>query len=168
MRAHRLRLSFLALAFAGALAACSPPQPQPEAGLPEAAAPEAAVSLEISDPWAGATPDGAKVAAGYMTIGNPGAAPDRLIGAASPRAGTTEIHEMSMENGQMQMRPVTGVDVPAGGTATLEPGGLHLMFFDLDAAFVEGETVPVTLTFENAGAVDSMLTVRKREVHGGH
>ena len=77
-------------------------------------------------------------------------------------AGTTEIHEMSMIDGVMQMRPVPeGVVVPAGGEVALTPGGYHLMFMDLKRPLQEGENFAGTLTFETAGNVDVTFTVEK-------
>jgi copper(I)-binding protein len=64
--------------------------------------------LSIDRPWMRATPAGAKVAAGYMTIMNKGAAPDRLIGASTSAAGRVEVHEMAMKDAEMTMRPVPG------------------------------------------------------------
>jgi len=150
--------SGLLIALALALAACgqSAQTPPPAA---ETAAP-AATSVEISDPWAAVTPNGASVGAGYMTLSAHGGG-DKLLSASSPRAGRVEIHEMRMEGDLMQMRQLAnGLAIPPDGLATLAPGGAHLMFMDLAAPFVEGETVPVTLTFEHAGAVETSLAVR--------
>ena len=94
-------------------------------------------------------------AGGFVTIENSGEMPDRLVGATSPIAGRVEIHEMRMEDGTMIMRPADGgVEVPAGGTATLEPGGLHIMFMELKDKLVEGESVPVVLNFAGAGDIE--------------
>lgn len=142
-----------------ALGACSKAPETAAENPPPAPAPVTA-KLEISLPWAAVTPTGAKVGAGYLTIANPGEA-DKLLGAASPRAKKVEVHEMKMEGAMMSMRPVESLDVPAGATITLAPGGYHLMFIDIDAPFVEGQTIPVTLTFEKAGAVDVALSVSK-------
>ena len=111
--------------------------------------------LEIGHPWSRATPQGAKVAAGYLTIRNGGAAADRLVAASGEIAGKTEIHEMSVDDkGVMTMRPVTGgVDIPAGGEAALKPGSFHIMFMDLKHGVKEGERFKGTLTFEKAGSV---------------
>lgn len=126
-------------------------------------------ALAVSDAYAGATPDGAKVAAGYMTISNPGAEADRLLSATSARAGAVEIHEMATENGMMTMRPLpNGLEVPAQGSVSLAPGGAHLMFMNITAPFAQGETIPVTLTFEKAGVVETTLPVKQREAHDGH
>lgn len=142
----------LCLAFAAACGA-----PQQTASTTDA---PAASSVEIRDAWASATPGGVAVAAGYMTIANPGAA-DELVSASSPRAARIEIHEMTMDGTVMRMRQVEGaLAIPAGGDVTLGPGGLHLMFMDVTQPFVEGETVPVTLTFSGAGEVQVDLPVR--------
>ncbi len=115
-------------------------------------------SLEITDLWTRATPPMAPTGAGFLTITNTGSAPDRLTGAATPLAGKSEIHEMAVKNGVMSMRPVKGgLEIPAGGSVTLAPGGYHIMFMDLKKGFKLGEHVPVTLTFEKAGSVDTFL-----------
>ena len=85
--------------------------------------------IAIEAPWSRATPGGAKVAAGYLTIKNGGAAPDRLVSATADIAERTEIHEMSMTDGMMKMRQVTdGVAVPAGGSVALAPRAITSCF----------------------------------------
>lgn len=129
---------------------------------------EAAVAAEfkagdisIEAPWSRATPGGAKVGAGYLTIKNAGASSDRLVSATADIAETTEIHQMSMTGGMMKMRQVTdGVAVPAGGTVALAPNAYHLMFLGLKEPLKEGETFSGTLTFEKAGSVAVNFTVR--------
>lgn len=115
--------------------------------------------VQIDKPWARATAPGAKVAGGYMVIRNQGAAPDRLAGASSPAAAKVELHVHISEGGVMKMREVPGYDVPAKGTFELKPGGAHLMFVDIRRPFREGDKVPVTLKFENAGKVDAEFHV---------
>jgi hypothetical protein len=117
-----------------------------------AAAP-AQAQVAIDNPWARATAPGAKVAGGYMMIRNSAAAPDRLIGAASPAAARVELHVHMREGEVMKMREVKGYDVPAKGAFELKPGGAHLMFMEIKRPFTEGEKVPVTLKFERAGEV---------------
>lgn len=141
------------------LGACSKAPESADNPLPPPAPAAVAASVEVSAPWAAVTPGGAKVGAGYFTITNPGAA-DKLLGAASPRAKKVELHQMKMDGAMMSMRPVEGgVDVPAGGSVQFAPGGYHLMFIDIDAPFADGQSIPVTLTFEKAGAVDVALAV---------
>lgn len=116
--------------------------------------------LAISGAFTRATLPSAPVGGGYLTITNSGAEADRLIAAFSPAATETQIHEMSMDGDVMRMAELPdGIEIPAGGTVTLAPGGLHLMFMGLGEGFVEGATVPVTLTFEKAGSIDLTLAV---------
>jgi copper(I)-binding protein len=112
-------------------------------------------SLEIHHPWSRATPKGAAVAAGYMTITNKGTQSDRLVGGSTPAAGKFEIHEMAMDNGVMKMRPLPkGLEVKPGQTVELKPGSFHLMFVGLKAPLEKGTRVKGTLVFEKAGKVD--------------
>ena len=115
--------------------------------------------LEIEHPWARATPPGASVGGGYVTVKNSGGAADTLLGASSPVADHVELHVMSMDNGVMRMREVKSFDVPARGELTLKPGGNHLMFLGLKQPFKAGEKVPVKLRFEKAGEVQVQLEV---------
>jgi periplasmic copper chaperone A len=110
--------------------------------------------LVISQAWSRATPGGSKVGGGYLTIENKGSTPDRLIGGSADIAGKVQVHEMSMNNGVMTMRPVEGgLVIEPGKTAKLTPGGFHLMLLDLKGALKQGEKLPVTLEFEKAGKV---------------
>lgn len=110
--------------------------------------------LKIDHPWTRATPAGAKVAGGYLTIQNTGTAPDRLVGGSSEIAGRIEIHEMAVKDGVMTMRPLdSGLEVKPGDKAELKPGGYHIMFMDLKRPLKEGEAVKGTLQFEKAGVV---------------
>src|SRR6201994_2274658 len=116
--------------------------------------------LVITQAWSRATPNGAKIAGGYLTIENKGTAPDRLIGSSGDIAGKVEVHEMAMNNGVMTMRPLDkGLDIEPGKTVKLAPGGYHLMMFDLKGPVKQGDKVPVTLQFEKAGKVNLSLEV---------
>src|SRR6476661_709821 len=99
-------------------------------------------AIHIADTWARATPKGASAAAGYMTVTNNGAAPDRLSCVSSDASAKCQIHSMTMENGVMKMRPVEGgLDVKAGESVMLKPAGVHLMFLDLKHPLEQGKTV---------------------------
>ena len=112
-------------------------------------------ALQIVDPWSRATPKGASVAAGYMKITNTGTTADRLVGGATPVAGRVEVHEMTMDDGVMKMRPVKdGLEIKPGETVELKPGSFHIMLLDLKQPIKMGERVKGTLTFEKAGNVD--------------
>jgi copper(I)-binding protein len=116
--------------------------------------------LLLTDLWCRATPPGAKVAAAYLTIENKGKAPDRLVSVSSP-VGNAAVHQMSMTNGVMSMRPVDGgIAIAPGQKVTLAPGGYHIMITDLKSPLKEGVgMLHVTLTFEKAGAVDATFHI---------
>ena len=127
--------------------------------------------LVITQAWSRATPSGAKIAGGYLTIENKGTAADRLVGGSGNIAGKVEVHEMAVNNGVMTMRPLDkGLAIEPGKTVKLAPGGYHLMMFDLKGPFKQGEKVPVTLEFEKAGKVALSLDVQGvgAQAPGGH
>ena len=129
------------------------------------AGPVAAQQVKIGDlvldhAWARATPGGAKVGGGYLTIENKGTTPDKLVGGSSPIAGKVEVHEMAMNNNVMTMRPLKdGLAIPPGQSVTLAPGGYHIMLMDLKAPLKKGDKVPVTLAFEKGGQAKITLDV---------
>jgi copper(I)-binding protein len=128
-------------------------------------------SLTITDLWTRATPPKAPAAGGFLTIANNGPDDDRLVRVVTPLAGVTELHEMEVTDGVMTMRPLAdGIVVAAGETVILAPGGLHIMFMELKEPFAEGGEVPVTLTFEKAGTVETFLHVKAvgASAGGGH
>jgi periplasmic copper chaperone A len=123
--------------------------------LPAQAADVTVGQLKITAPWARATPKGASVGGAYLTITNTGSAPDRLVGGASAVAKQVQVHEMTMVNGVMEMRPVAGgLEIKPGSTVTLKPGGYHIMFVGLRQPLKPGEHFKVTLEFAKAGKVD--------------
>jgi periplasmic copper chaperone A len=112
-------------------------------------------SIKVEQPWARATPGGAKVGGGYLTITNTGNEPDRLIGGTLAQAGRFEMHEMKMEGGMAHMREVKGgLVIGPGQKVEFKPGGYHIMFMDLRGPFKQGETLKGQLRFEKAGTVD--------------
>ena len=116
--------------------------------------------ITIRQAWSRATPKGASVAAGYLTIENHGNTVDRLLSVSSPVARKVEIHETLEAGGIMRMRPVKdGLAIPPHGKLVLAQGGSHLMFLQLMAPFSEGGRVPVSLDFERAGRMDTSLEV---------
>jgi len=159
-------MRYLTAALFVALAACGQASQAPA----DAQTQQAAVRIENA--WAAPTPGGVDVSAGYLTIVNAGAAGDALLSVTSPRAGRVEVHEMAMQGGVMQMRAVAQLAVPARQSVELAPNGRHLMFYGVAQPFAAGETIPVRLVFEHAGAVDVSLPVRRpgasRPNHSGH
>jgi len=122
--------------------------------------------LVVTQAGTRATPGGAPVAGGYLSIENKGSLPDRLLSGSTDAAKKVEIHEMALDNGIMTMRPVEGgLFIEAGKTLKFEPGGRHLMFIGLAAPFKEGEQVSVALAFEMAGKITVPFVVRGIGVH---
>ena len=115
-------------------------------------------TLKIEHPWSRPTAPGVSVGVGYMVIVNAGKQ-DTLVAASTPVAGRVELHQTRMDGGMMKMRRVEKVDVPAGTTVRLEPGGLHMMLVGLKQPLAEGARLPLVLRFEKAGEVKVELKV---------
>lgn len=116
--------------------------------------------LFIDHPWARATAPQQRNGAAYLTVTNNGTAADRIVAAESPVAGRVELHTHEVDAaGVMRMRQVEAIELPAGETVGLRPGGLHVMLIGLADRLVEGETFPLTLVLEQAGEVDLEVTV---------
>jgi copper(I)-binding protein len=131
------------------------------AGAPVRAEDAKAGDLVISQAWSRATPNGAKIGAGYLTIENKGTTADKLVGVSGDVSPRIEVHEMSMNNGVMKMRPVDGgLTIDPGKTVKLGPGGFHLMIMDLKNPLKQGDKLPLTLQFEKAGKVAVTLDVQ--------
>lgn len=108
--------------------------------------------IAVSGAFARAMLPAARVGAGYLSIANAGNAADRLLSVTTEAAPAAELHNMSVKDGMMTMTPIEGgIEVPAGGSVALEPGGMHIMFIGPSEPFREGECVEVTLHFERAG-----------------
>jgi hypothetical protein len=120
--------------------------------------------LVIESPWARESVT--RTGAAYLTVRNGGDAADRLVGVVSEVADRAELHSSVVQDGVMRMRPVDAVEVPAGGEAVLEPGGLHVMLIGLKAPLEEGDSFALTLVFEDAGEVEVVTTIEDI-AHGG-
>ena len=84
----------------------------------------------------------------------------QLVGISTPAAGTAEVHEMKMEGDVMKMRAVSRLDLPAGRTTELKPGGYHIMLMDLKQPLAAGSSVPLTLIFRDATGVEGKLELK--------
>ena len=116
--------------------------------------------LVITQAWSRATPGGAKIGGGYLTIENKGKTPDRLIGGSADVAGRIEVHEMTMKDGVMTMRPLDkGLSVEPGKTVKLAPGGYHLMLIGLTKSLKAGDEIPATLNFAGGRHLKVAFTV---------
>ena len=123
-------------------------------------------SIRITGPWARATAAGATVGGAFLTIANTGSSADRLTAASTPAAATTELHQTVNDNGVVKMTPIPALDLPPGQKVSLAPGGYHLMLMGLKGQLKEGDSFPLTLTFEKAGKVDVTVKVEKAGAMG--
>ena len=118
-----------------------------------------AADVEIRDAWVRGTVTGQQATGAFLEITSKSGA--ALVGAASPAAGVSEIHEMRMDGSVMKMRAVEGgLALPAGKAVELKPGGHHVMLMDLKAALPKGSTVPVTLLLKDAKGAESRVELQ--------
>jgi copper(I)-binding protein len=106
----------------------------------------ASAQVEVKDAWARPAVPGQSGTGAFMTITAPQGA--KLVGASSAVAGVTEIHEMAMEGNVMKMRAIAALDLPAGRSVELKPGGYHVMLMDLKQPLKAGEKVKIELRLE--------------------
>ncbi|NMT64222.1 copper chaperone PCu(A)C [Marinobacter orientalis] len=136
-------------------------------------------TVTINNPWSRPTPPGVPMGVGYMAITNHGDSDVTLTGAATPRAKDVSIHESTMKDGTMSMRPLKdGLNIPAGETVKLKPHGYHLMLEKLDAPLQEGQSIPMTVNFSGAetmaieldvAPLDGDMQRKEQEMdHSGH
>jgi periplasmic copper chaperone A len=126
----------------------------------------AQAQIVVDKPWVRSTMPGQSVAGAFMKIRSN--TPVSLVGASSPITGHAEIHESSMEGNVMRMRPVTRIDVVPGKPVELKPGGYHIMLMDIAKPLATGDSVPLRLTFEQAGKPAQTIDVKAevRDVMG--
>ncbi len=118
----------------------------------------ASAQVTVKDPWVRATVSQQKATGAFMQLTS--AQDTRLVEAKSPVAGVVEVHEMSMEKDVMKMRAIAGLDLPAGKTVELKPGGYHVMLMDLKQQMKDGDTVPLTLVVEGKDKKRSTIEVK--------
>lgn len=127
------------------------------------ATPSFAAEIEISKAWLRASIGQSNVTAGYFTIENVGDQDDRLLKIQTSAAAKAEMHETSMgEGGMMRMRPMGDLAISAGESASFRAGGDHIMLTGLTAPIKAGDSIDLTLTFENAGNVVVAVPVARR------
>ena len=114
-----------------------------------------AQTVEVTDAWVRSTVPGQKGTGAFMSITAKDGA--RLVGVSSPVAGVAEVHEMKMEGDIMKMRAVPVLDLPAGQTVQLKPGGYHIMMMDLKQPLPRGSKVPLTLRLLDAKGHENKL-----------
>lgn len=120
----------------------------------ESAAPAAEKGVPkvmIMTPWSRPSPMEAGNGAVYMTLMNEGGQPDVLLSAETDVAEVVELHETKMEGDVMKMSPISSIEVPAGSSVNLEPGGKHIMLINLKQQLMPGEKIKLILNFEKSG-----------------
>ncbi len=117
-----------------------------------------AETLRAEAPWVRLAAVPGRPAAGYFTLRG-GPAADRLIAVESPAAARAELHSGGMVANMATMKPMAGMDLPAGGRANFAPGGDHVMLFGVDPAIRAGGTMPLRLRFQSGTAVDATARV---------
>lgn len=145
-----------AVALCAALATAGTVLAQTVSAAPSHAGHHAAVM--VRDAWVRPSVPGQSGTGAFMTLTAPAGA--RLVGVATPAAGVAEVHEMKMEGDTMRMRAIPALELPAGRTVELKPGGYHLMLMDLKQPLAGGTTVPITLQLEDAGGAPSTLELQ--------
>ena len=116
--------------------------------------------IKVMEPWSRPSPAMAGNGVVYMTLMNEGGADDTLTSVETDAAEVAELHETKMENDVMKMSPVDKVEIPAGGSAALEPGGLHVMLVNLQQELVAGEKIKLTLNFEKSEPITVEAEIR--------
>ncbi|MAG32039.1 MAG: hypothetical protein CL908_14245 [Deltaproteobacteria bacterium] len=122
----------------------------------------------VAMPWARASAGPVKTGVVYARLSNEGAEADQLISLSTPVAAEAVVHEVVRERNMISMRPLETVTIPAGEVVELEPGGLHVMLMQLRSPLVEGETFPMTFSFERAGAITVRVEVKGIAAMGAH
>ena len=118
----------------------------------------AAQNVEVRDAWVRTSVQGQKATGAFMKITAKDGA--RLMSVSSPVAGVAEVHEMKMEGEVMTMRAVAGgLDLPAGKTVELKPGGYHVMLMDLKSTLQKDTTIPLTLVCKDANGVETKTEI---------
>ena len=115
----------------------------------------------VSDAWVRLPAPGADRTAAYLTLENRSDAALLVEGVVSPRFARSELHSMSQDGGMMRMRQVQQIEVAAGDTVMLAPGGLHVMLFDPDAELVEGEAIPLAILANGQLLTELNVEVRR-------
>ncbi|UGQ47900.1 copper chaperone PCu(A)C [Massilia endophytica] len=118
----------------------------------------AQAQVTVRDPWIRATVPAAQATGAFMQLQS--AQDTRLVEARTPVAGSAELHQMSMQDNRMRMAHVEGIDLPAGKPVALASGGYHIMLMQLKRQMKEGETVPLTLVFEDRKKKRSIVEVQ--------
>lgn len=109
-------------------------------------------NVTVHEPYVRLAPPNAPATGAFMVIKNNGDKDVKVLKADNPASKVTELHTHLNEGGVMKMRPVAAIDIKAKGEAVLQPGGLHVMLINMNAPLKEGDSVPITLTFDDGSS----------------
>ncbi len=124
--------------------------------------------IMVMDPWSRPSPMTQGNGAVYMTLMNSNEQDDVLLSVETDAAEVVELHETTMDGDIMKMSPIPNVKIPAGGSASLEPGGKHVMLINLKQELKTGEKISLTLNFENAGPMKVEAEIRETGAEMDH
>lgn len=130
---------------------------------------ESASDVTIADTWVKSTTGTTdpSMTAAFGVITNASSVTRTIVSATNDVSDRTELHEMAMENGVMVMREIAdGITIPANGSVTLEPGGMHVMLMDLTTAIEPGDDIHVTLTLDDGSTL--LFHALAKEFAGGN
>ena len=116
-------------------------------------------SISVEQPWARATPAGARTGAAYLTLTNNAISTERLMGATTPVAETVQFHKVTGKDGIVRMRELRSIDIASGDKLMLKPGNIHIMMVGLKQPLRQGQMFPLTLEFEKAGTIEVVVSV---------
>jgi copper(I)-binding protein len=119
---------------------------------------QVSAQTRVDDAWVRATVPAQSASGAFMTV--TADSDSKLLSVASPVAKDVQIHEMTMKNEVMSMGPVKSVDLPAGKAVSFDPNGYHVMLMGLTGQLKEGESVPLTLTVEDAKGEKQTIEVQ--------
>jgi copper(I)-binding protein len=115
--------------------------------------------LEVSG-YARPTVEGQSGSAAYLRLENKGGGEDRLVSVSSPVVQSISLHESRIEGGVARMRGAQPPTIEGGGTLAMAPGGLHLMLMGLRSPLHPGERLPLTLSFERSGSLQTAIPIQ--------
>ncbi len=127
----------------------------------------AADDIQVDNPYVRLVPASAPATGAFMVLNNKGNADIKLVKASNPATKQTELHTHINDNGVMRMREVKDIEIKAKSSATLQPGGLHVMLIGFVKELTEGQMLPITLTFQDGSSKTIEAKVTRPMPMGG-
>ena len=124
--------------------------------------------LEVHDAWVREAPPNMTMLAAYLQLHNHGGKMQSLVRASSPAFERVELHRSEQRDGMMHMAKVSKVMVAGHGMVAFEPGGLHLMLINPVKPLKAGDSVALSLYFQDGSKLDIQAPVRRDTGMGEH